>query len=113
MPFVKGDKNINRKGRVEGGKRGLLSETALKELAKKVKLGSESVTKLELLIAAQTNRAIKGDTKAAEFVATAAFGRPPQSVALTGDEGGPIKVEHRGITEEQAKALEDVILGLK
>ena len=57
--------------------------------------------------------ALRGDIVAIKEIADRTEGKPAQSIALTGDEGGPIQVEHRGITEEQARALEDVILGFK
>jgi hypothetical protein len=108
--FVKGDPRINRKGRAKGRTFETARELARKVLDETIEVGSVAKTKLELIFRAQAAKAIKGDTKAAEYVVEWGYGKPPQALEIGGPNGGPIQAAAI-VTQEGLDLMEARILG--
>lgn len=95
-PFEKGDPRINRAGRKPGtSKAALLSELVDRVLARKVqaKTGDGVIEELRIIdaiLTKQAQKAMGGDTKAAEFLLDRRYGKPTQHTELTGADGTPL-----------------------
>ena len=83
MPFSKGDPNINRKGRIDGG--GLSLTKLLKEQLEKVPEGKEESYK-EIFIKTLMHKAIvEKDNKALKLIMNYVDGMPKQSIEFQGE----------------------------
>lgn len=87
MPFKKGDKNINRKGRPRKGES--FADALLREAEEVLKSG---ISKREALSKVIYKRAFDGDLKALEMIMDRIDGKPRQSVELSGDPEKPVNL---------------------
>lgn len=97
MPFKKGDPNINRKGRIDGG--GLNLTTILKAKLEKIPEGEKKAYK-DLFIETLLNKAlIEKDLQAQKLIMNYVDGLPKQKIDLSGALqviGNSIKIEKYG-----------------
>lgn len=93
MPFTKGDPNINRKGRIDGGDGFSITKMVRDELQniepKTKKTWGELVLRRILLKATS-----EGDTTMLKSIWAYIDGMPKQSIKHSGDEENPIEINH-------------------
>lgn len=83
---------------LKGGKAAELE--AIKNLAA---IKGKNITVQEAIMLAQIKKAIKGDTKAAEYIRDTSGNKPGESVMLSGNVNNPFE----GLTTEELKKLVD------
>lgn len=108
-PFQPGDPRINRAGRIDGGRRGIV-EAAKKILQEPTKYRGKTMTKEEALIEAHITRGLKGNVNSARFVVEYAYGRPMQRTEITGGEEGGYAAYFEKPSEAEIRAVEERLL---